>query len=292
MIRPAAFGYNPQTAHSNAFQSETSGPVTEISENARREFDEMAAELSSKGIDVLVIDDEPEPPRPDAIFPNNWLSLHADGTVVLYPMAAENRRIERRIEIVNRLHNRFRINNLIDLSKNEDEGRFLEGTGSIVFDHDAKVAYACLSERTSADVLDSLCAALGYTPFVFRAVDRNGLEIYHTNVLLCIAQKIVIVCTKGATDDAAVLLDSLRATGRDVVEITMEQMYAFAGNMLGLGDNLLVMSRQARESLRPDQLRVIEQHCEIVSPSIETIETHGGGSVRCMIAENFLPRRD
>jgi hypothetical protein len=294
MVRPANFGYNAQTAGTNAFQS-----VPDSKQNtaklARAEFDDMASALRGAGVDVRVIEDTAQPVKPDAVFPNNWLSLHPDGTAVLYPMESPNRRTERRLDIVEGLRATHQIQSVIDLSSGEAHGRFLEGTGSILFDHAHRKAYACLSRRTDPSLLEMLCEELGYSPQTFTATDRNGQEIYHTNVMMCIGPSFAVVCLESIADEGerSVLVDSLENDGKQIIPISREQMRSYAGNMLALetleGAPLLVMSSSARGVLTDDQLAALASHATLLAFDIPTIETVGGGSVRCMLCENFLP---
>ena len=288
MVRPAAFGYNAETAASNAFQNTSRESERDVAERAVAEFETFVECLEAKGVSVLVIEDSVFPPTPDSVFPNNWLSLHETGDVILYPMAAPNRRSERRLDVIERLRDEFFVRDVIDLTKFEHEGKYLEGTGSIVFDHITRIAFACLSLRTDATLLDLVCERLSYAPVNFHAVDRTGLEIYHTNVMMCVATEFAVICNESISSGSPA--ERLAESGREIVEITVDQMHAFAGNMLVVRDNLLLMSQRARNALREEQIRVLEKYCEILSPSVPTIETVGGGSVRCMIAENFLPK--
>jgi len=299
MIRPASFGFNNQTSDSNAFQKNGQSPgAKETLLKAVKEFDKMINLLKEHGVNVVVFQDTPLPVRPDAVFPNNWISFHHDGTVVLYPMMAENRRIERRLDFINLLQKRhhFDIRKIIDLSHFEKDRKFLEGTGSIVFDYHHKIAYAAISPRTDPSVLDILCKELGFHSFVFGASDRNGISIYHTNVMMCIGSHFVIVCSEaiGNVKERKKLLDSFKQAKRHVVEISFEQMYAFAGNMIQLkgntGRDLLVMSGTAYRSLVPEQLAELKKSIIPVVAEIPVIEESGGGSTRCMIAGIFLSR--
>ena len=300
MVRPASFGWNPQTAASNRFQAAAVGTSGTAGRSAVAEFDSVVAALRAAGVTVHVGDDRPEPACPDAVFPNNWVSLHADGTVVLYPMLAPCRRDERRLDLVAALERQggYRVERLLDLTHHELQGRFLEGTGSVVFDHVGRVAYACLSPRTDAGVLDELCAELDYTPFAFRAVDRNGAPVYHTNVLLAIGTDFALVCAPAvAADERDALLERLARDGRRVIVIDHGQLGEFAANVLELraadGARVLAASQRALASLSP-QARAALESCvdRIVALPVPTIEALGGGSVRCMLAEVFLPRLD
>ncbi len=295
LIRPANFGFNEETRASNVFQKDVGGDAELIRKTAVHEFDAAIATLKSHGINAAVIDDTPLPAKTDALFPNNWVSFHADGTVILYPMLSANRRNERRIDIVETLREKFEINKVIDLSHFESEEKFLEGTGSIVFDHVNKIAYAALSPRTHEDVLQHLCELLDYQSVKFRSHDVNGVEIYHTNVMMCVGERFVVVCLDSITETSELQLvtDKLYSTGHTIIDITFEQMNAFAGNMLEVkstgGDSLLIMSQTAHDSLTTTQRNTLESHCTPVPLSIPTIENIGGGSARCMIAEIFLP---
>jgi len=296
MVRPTRFGFNRETALSNYFQQEIAEAAEAVQAQAIAEFDEAVATLRARGVQVLVFDDTPEPYTPDAVFPNNWLTMHPDGTVLLYPLCAANRRPERRPEILAALRQRFALANVIDLSGHEQEGRFLEGTGSIIFDHLHRVAYACLSPRTDAALFREVAERLGYRPVAFRAVDAQGQPIYHTNVMMCVGARFAVVCLASIVDGAerTAVLDALTSTGHEVVDISLAQVGRFAGNMLTLRPatathELLVLSQSAFNSLTAPQRQTLESHCELVPLAISTIETIGGGSARCMLAEVFLP---
>lgn len=300
LIRPVAFHSNPETAGSNAFQREP-GVADPAAEQAAAavEFAGLVGALAEAGVETIVVDDAPHSHTPDAVFPNNWVTFHADGTVVLYPMMAGNRRAERRPEIVERLgrDRGFRVGRVLDLSGGEAEGRFLEGTGSMVLDRVNRIAYACLSPRTDPDALGDACEALGYEPLAFTAVDPGGVPVYHTNVLMSIGADFAVVCEEVITDDGqrAAVRRRLEATGHEVIPITAQQMASFAGNMLEVasrsGERLIAMSANAYASLGPDQVDALSARARIVTVPIGTIEAAGGGSVRCMIAEIHLPRR-
>lgn len=295
MVRPVGFGPNPQTRESNAFQS--AAVVPDAQRAALAEFDGLVAELRGAGVSVLALDDTAEPITPDALFPNNWFTTHADGTVVLYPMCAPNRRAERRIDVLERLRDSgFVCSRLVDLSAHELEGRFLEGTGSLVLDRVGRIAFACLSPRTDLTLLELWCEELGYSCFAFEARDAAGRDIYHTNVMLAVGGRWAVVCASAVADAerARQLLDALAEGGRTVVQIDMDQMAGFAGNILELRDSaggaVIAMSAQAHDALRPAQLRELGRHARIVAVPVPTIEAVGGGSVRCMLAELFLPQ--
>ena len=296
MIRPIRFAGNEQTAASNRFQN--LNEQNNAQAQALLEFDALVIHLRAAGVAVHLLDDTPEPHTPDSIFPNNWVSFHTDGTVVLYPMLAPNRRLERRMDVLQHLSAQgLRIAQTIDLSGHEASNKFLEGTGSVVLDRVHRMAYACISPRTDLDVLGDFAQRLDYELVTFDAADANGVPIYHTNVLLCIGTRFAVLCTEViAAHEQAAVLHALRSTGHEVIEITAAQMQCFAGNMLELctasGATCVAMSHRAYESLNAMQRERLQQLAGqlIVSP-IPTIERLGGGSVRCMLAEVFLPRR-
>jgi hypothetical protein len=301
MIRPASFDYNPQTATTNKMQQPRRRDSGSGQTAALTEFDHFVQALRTEGIPVCVVDDTPTPPKPDAIFPNNWISFHEDGTVVLYPMQAENRRLERRREILDTVTRQLgaEIKRIVDLTGHEAEGRFLEGTGSLVLDHYNRVAYACLSPRTHPAVVEEWARELGYEPVLFEATDRNGVPFYHTNVMMCIGSRMAVLGTCAMSEyDRARVIEKLEVSGRDVIAIQYDEIEQFAGNMLelaswdeALGDyRLLVMSDAARHAVRPDvYARLSASTDSILAVPVPTIERLGGGSVRCMLAEVFLP---
>ncbi|MFM2228352.1 MAG: hypothetical protein RL664_1695 [Bacteroidota bacterium] len=294
MVRPAAFGFNSETAESNTFQRELKLSNEEILEQALIEFDGAVDLMRNHGIDVYVVEDSLIPTKPDAIFPNNWISFHENKTLILYPMEALNRRCERRLEVVLQLQQKFNFTNVIDLSHFESQGKFLEGTGSVVFDHQSKVAFAVLSSRTNEDVLKELCQRIGYKPFVFRAFDSNGHPVYHTNVVMCMGDDFVVICLKAIADEEsrADLLKKFAQLGKKVLEISLEQMNRFAGNMLLLKDRhgriKLVLSETAFQSLAEAQVSFLKSRAELIRFQIPTVEFIGGGSARCMLAEVFF----
>jgi hypothetical protein len=298
MVRPASFGWNAETAASNRFQASAPTIGGDAATRAVAEFEALAAALAAAGITVFAFDDRADPVCPDAVFPNNWVSLHADGTVVLYPLLARSRRRERRLDVLLELERRggHRVGRLLDLTHHELQDRFLEGTGSVAFDHVARVAYACRSPRTDAAVLDELCAELGYTAVVFDAADRAGVPVYHTNVMLSIGTGFVLVCADAVpAEQRGALLERLAASGRQVLAIDHAQMGAFAGNVLelrGAGSaRVLAGSQRAFACLSPGMRERLESCVDrIVAVPVPTIEDQGGGSVRCMLAEVFLPR--
>lgn len=297
MIRPVRFESNPLTAESNLFQGRNRSSPEEQQRDAEAEFDNLVAALEAGGIRVVQFDDTAEPHTPDAIFPNNWVSFHADGKVVLYPMEAENRRTERRQDIIDALAGDlgFQVREIVDLTEHENEGRFLEGTGSLVLDRSHRIAYACLSSRTHLDVLGDFAQRLDYEVIAFNAVDRNGAPIYHTNVLMNVGEGLAVICAEAIPreDQREAVIRSLEQTGHEVINLTFDQMHAFAGNMLELrsssGERVIAMSEQARVSLTPSQLEKISDYANIISAPIENIESSAGGSVRCMLAEIHLP---
>jgi hypothetical protein len=295
MVRPARFGANPETAGSNRFQRAGARPGDAAA--ALAEFDALAARLADAGVEVHVAADTPEPAKPDACFPNNWVSFHADGTVVLYPMMAPSRRAERRPEILEQLRRAgFRITRTVDLGPLEAQGEFLEGTGSVVLDRPHRIAYACRSPRTTAGGLAEFSARLGYHIVAFEALGPDGLPAYHTNVLMAIGERFAVVCAAAIPDaiQRAAVVGELEDSGHEIVDIDVVEMNGFAGNLLALGARddrpLIAMSEAAWQALAPPKRRRLERHGEIVTAPIPTIERLGGGSVRCMLAEVFLPR--
>ena len=298
MVQPSSFGWNAQTQASNRFQREVPDLATNAAARARLEFVGLVGRLREAGVHVTVAEDRARPSCPDAVFPNNWVSLHRDGTVVLYPMLAPNRRQERHLEflgLVERDAGR-QVRRLFDLTPHEARGEFLEGTGSVVFDHVARVAYAAASPRTHPAPLDALCRELGYDACLFDAFDASDVPVYHTNVMLAIGTGFVVVVTDAvAPGQRAQVRDRLHATGRDVVEIDLAAMGRFAGNVLELEAadraRVLALSQAAAEAFGPVALERLRRHVDrVVAAPVPTIETLGGGSVRCMLAEVFLPR--
>lgn len=293
MIRPVHFGFNAETAVNNAFQ--VPGRDANAQEKALEEFDGLVDTLRENDIDVIEVDDTPEPHTPDSIFPNNWISMHADGTIFLYPMFAGNRRKERKTHVLEVLSENFRPGKTIDLTGWENKNLFLEGTGSMVLDRGQKVAYACLSDRTSETVLKDFCRISGYSYVAFHATDASGQPIYHTNVMMCVADRYVVICLDAIKDPAEreQVVARIKETGKAIEEINFTQLNHFAGNMLQVhtkkGEKLLVMSSQAFQSLGEDQLDRLRQYNRIVHASLDAIETNGGGSARCMMAEIYLP---
>ncbi len=298
MVRPKFFGFNAQTAVTNRFQSPA---AADVSERAVREFDAFAAALRAEGVTVCVVDDTDHPRKPDALFPNNWVSFHADGTVVLYPMHAENRRGERRADIVDAVAREtgFTVRRVFDLTHHEKAGRYLEGTGSLVLDHATRVAYACRSPRTHEDVAREWAAEMRYDLELFSANDESGTPIYHTNVLMHVGTRVVVVALDAIDDaDRARIAARLGNSDRQIVAIDHAEMRGFAGNMLEVGSwdeylgdyTILVMSESARHALATVKYKQLYSSVDaVLAVPVEVIERHGGGSVRCMLAEVFLP---
>ncbi|HEX5047332.1 MAG TPA: arginine deiminase-related protein [Gammaproteobacteria bacterium] len=290
MVRPAHFGANPETAGSNFFQSAAPGDQ-DVPARAAREFDALATALAAAGIRVIEIAGAAGDALPDEVFPNNWLSLHADGTAVLYPLLAPNRRRERRADVLDTLRSQriFEARRVVDLTALEQRGVYLEGTGSLVLDRAGRVAYACLSPRTHPQALAELGRELDYTLVPFAAADARGRAIYHTNVLLAIGTRFAALCSQAvAPPQRAALVERLAAGGRDVVDLSFEQLHSFAGNVLELASGrgpVIALSKTALESLDAAQRRTLESHGELVAADIATIERFGGGSVRCMLCE-------
>ena len=299
MIRPASFRMNEETAVNNYFQRETQLDPRMVVGAAQREFDEFVALLRAKGVNVIVVEDIKENDTPDALFPNNWISMHEDGKVGLYPMFAENRRRERREDILDILEeNGFEISEVIDYSSAEEEEVFLEGTGSLILDRENGIAYCALSDRANEELLIEFCEDFEYTPIIFGAyqsAENKRLPIYHTNVMMCVADRFAVICLDSIDDkkERKAVKEQLKSNGKTIVTITEEQMHEFAGNMLqvkGTNGPALVMSDRAYRSLQPDQIKTLESFGPIIHPKLDIIETCGGGSARCMMAEIFLPQ--
>lgn len=298
MVRPANFGFNDQTAHSNRFQNTYFSSIKTLQERALIEFDQMVEQLRSHHVHVDVIEDTYEPIKPDAIFPNNWFSTDANGTIILYPMCAENRRYERRKDLVDHLIKNFHVKTMIDLSMNEQRQSYLEGTGSLVLDRLHRIAYACRSIRTDPELIDRFVRYMNYErpAMIFDSYDDKHQPIYHTNVMMSIGTKLAILCAESIVneDERNRIIQSLEHNGeRKLLLITFSQMKQFAGNMLEieneLGQRYFVMSKSAYQSLTDNQRTIFDEtRTSILYFDISTIEQCGGGSVRCMIAENFL----
>ena len=298
MIEPAAFGFNAETAQNNYFQINSENAETQT--KALQEFNNFVEKLRSKGINVITMKDTLEPHTPDSIFPNNWISMHQDGTVVLYPMCAVNRRWERRNDILEILKRNFSVKEIIDFSAPENDGKFLEGTGSMIFDHDNKIAYGSVSLRLDEPLFREFCEKFGFEPVVFHSyqtANNERLPIYHTNVMMCVADQFVVICLDCIDDETerVNVVNAIVNSGKEIIEISESQMQRFAGNMLQLqnpeGKKFLVMSLSAYQSLTPEQISNIEKYSEIIYSDLETIETNGGGSARCMLAEVFLEKK-
>ena len=292
MIRPVCFAFNAQTASNNHFQQMPEAGK-DVQKMALEEFDAMVGLLESRGVPLLVIQDTAEPETPDSIFPNNWFSSHEDGTLVLYPMFAPNRRAERKEAVVKRILEATGACRIIDLTYWEKEGKYLESTGSMVLDRNSRTAYACLSPRTSPEVLQDFCRKMDYTPVPFHAVDRSGKPVYHTNVMMALGRSFAVLCREAIACEAEwkTVTDSLSSHGKTIVEISPEQMEHFAGNMLEVqndrGERLLLMSQSAFDALREDQRVTLSREDTLVPIPVPHIESVGGGSVRCMLAELF-----
>ena len=298
MIEPIKFGFNAETAQNNYFQVNSENAETQS--KALQEFNNFVEKLRSKGINVITVKDTLEPHTPDSIFPNNWISMHEDGTVVLYPMCAVNRRWERRNDILEMLQTQFQVKEIVDLSAPENDGKFLEGTGSMIFDHDNKIAYGSVSLRLDEQLFRDFCEKFSFEPVVFHSfqtANNERLPIYHTNVMMCVADRFVVICLDCIDDELEreKVQEVIKNSGKEIVEISEEQMQQFAGNMLQVQNaeekKFLVMSETAYKSLTPEQISQIEKYSEIIYSNLDTIEINGGGSARCMLAEVFLPKK-
>ncbi|MEX6627397.1 citrulline utilization hydrolase CtlX [Tenacibaculum salmonis] len=301
MVRPASFRMNEQTAVNNHYQQELANtlPAT-INAKAQQEFDAFVIKLKAIGVDVIVVEDTKKPDTPDALFPNNWISFHENGDVAIYPMFAENRRLEKREDVLAVLEEKgFKINSIIDYSDAEEEGVFLEGTGSMILDRTNRKAYCALSPRADEELFIEFCEDFEYTPVIFTAnqtVNGEVAAIYHTNVMMCVAETFAILCLEAIDDkkEKKSVVKHLKTSGKEVIAVTEKQVVQFAGNMLqvkGANDErFLIMSSSAYNSLTNDQLQKINKHNKIIHSSLETIETCGGGSARCMMAEVFLSK--
>ncbi|MBN8673252.1 MAG: amidinotransferase [Chitinophagales bacterium] len=297
MVRPAAFGFNTETAGNNYFQTNPGTSKEELQQTALAEFDNMLQTLRNHSIHVIVIEDTKEPAKPDAVFPNNWLSTTPEGLVIVFPMYASNRRAEKRDDILEQLAKEFVVKDVQDWSEYEVEGRFLEGTGSMVIDHDEKMIFACISERTSMPLLEKFASTNHYQAIVFLATDKNGNPVYHTNVVMAMGEGFCVLCEEAIEEEWELIAvrQLLESTGHSIIPITREQMYAFAGNMLEVknnnGENILVMSLAAFNSLRKEQKTMLEAYAKLLPVAVPTIEAVEGGSVRCMMAEIFLAKK-
>lgn len=298
MVRPANFGFNAETADSNAFQSKDKSLTrNEIKNRAQLEFDNFVEKLRSRRIHVLVAEDAKKPVKTDAVFPNNWVTMHADGTMLLYPMFSPNRRLERDEKIVQLIEDQYFINKKIHLEHYEGVEKYLEGTGSMILDRVNEIAYACLSPRTDLTLLDEFCDLMDYKRVVFNAVDGKNQDIYHTNVMMALGETFVVICMDTIKDEGQRmnLIKHFESTNKEIIEISLKQMLKFAGNMLQIRNDFLetflVMSEQAYYSLDTAQVHHIQRHTQILFSDIKTIETYGGGSARCMMAEIFFQKK-
>ncbi len=301
MVRPVAFRMNEETAVNNYFQEDIQLQNEEVNKKAQQEFDSLVKKLENVGVNVVVVNDDPELDTPDSIFPNNWVSFHEDGTAVVYPMFAVNRRRERRMEFFEELEKRgFKIDEVLDYTKAEEEDIFLEGTGSMILDRKNQKAYCSLSPRADEDLFIEFCEDMEFTPVIFTAyqdVDGKRKPIYHTNVMMCLAEEFAVICLDSIDDaeEKKNVVKHLKEDGKEVITISEKQVHSFAGNMLQVRGTdekkYLVMSETAHKSLNKDQINRIEKHSAILSADINTIETCGGGSTRCMLAEVFLPKK-
>lgn len=295
MVRPVRFGFNPQTAVNNVFQEKDTR--IDAQQVALQEFDVFVEVLRSHDMEVMVVDDTPEPHTPDSIFPNNWFSTHHDGTLVYYPIFAENRRWERKPSVIEAIRNRFQVQSVVDYVGYESQGRFLEGTGSLIFDRVNRLAYACISPRTDPELVQEVCAGLNYYPVIFEANDQQGTPIYHTNVMMTVADRYAVINLESIPlNDRQRVLSHLEQTDRVIIDISHEQMNRFAGNMLQLRNRhnktYLVMSSQAFNALSDVQAATLAALDPIIHTPLQTIEQLGGGSARCMLGEIFLPLLD
>lgn len=299
MVRPRHFGYNPETADNNSFQTkDTRLSTREISERAIREFDAFVEKLRSAGIRIIVVQDTDQPIKTDAVFPNNWFTTHETGELLTYPMFSPIRRTERQDYAIEQLASEFVIRRRIRLEDKEMEERFLEGTGSMILDRINRIVYACRSIRTDEGLIDEFCRWMDFDAVIFDAYSQEGIPIYHTNVMMALGTTYVIICMDAIRNEEQrlILIDCFGRTGKELITISLEQMNAFAGNMLQVrnqdGDrNYLVMSEQAYRALQTDQIERIKRHSDLLYSPLDTIETFGGGSARCMMAEVFLEKR-
>ena len=296
MVRPANFGYNPETADNNVFQTNNDSlSIREIADRAMKEFDELLSRLKAASIEVVVIEDSVQPKKTDAVFPNNWFTTHDDGRIILYPMYSPNRRLERRTDIIDYLEESYEVSEVKSYTSHEDKGVILEGTGSMIIDRPNKIIYACLSQRTDQRLLDKLSAELGgYEVIGFVAVDDQDVPYYHTNVIMTLGDDLAIICLESIADptERARVEEKLKSTGKVIVDISRSQVLKYCGNMLQVnntkGEQYMVMSQSARDNLTPSQISQIESYVTILSSPIDIIEEYGGGSARCMLAELFL----
>jgi len=296
MIRPANFGYNPETGASNTFQQSTGQEeIDVIKRKARAEFDVLVSKLQSNGINIVIVEDTNDPLKSDAVFPNNWFSSHADGSLITYPMLSENRRQERRGDIIEILKEEFGFSKHYHFEQYEEEGRFLEGTGSMILDRVNKIVYACISERTDVTIINKWCILKAYRSCFFHAVSSNTVPVYHTNVIMSLGESYVLVCLDMIKDseEKLLLMKFFQETEKELIEITEAQVEQFAGNILQVesveGGRCIIMSENAHQAFSKKQISALELHGKIVSADLNTIEKYGGGSARCMLAEIFYP---
>ena len=299
MVRPANFGFNTETAANNAFQvNDTSLSVAQIQQKAIAEFDNFVALLRGRAINVVIAEDTSKPVKTDAVFPNNWITSHGDGTMVLYPMNALSRRSERAENVIQQIESQFIVKKRLHLEHYEEIGTYLEGTGSMILDRVNEICYACLSPRTDLGLLDEWCDIMHHKRIAFHAVDGHGQDIYHTNVMMALGETFVVICMETVRDEAEKLnlIKHFEQTKKDIIEISLDQMMLFAGNMLQVrndfDETFLVMSKQAYDALNKTQIAHIQRHTEILYADIKTIETYGGGSARCMMAEIFFEKKE
>ncbi|HZJ80733.1 MAG TPA: arginine deiminase-related protein [Dysgonamonadaceae bacterium] len=291
MVRPALFTFNEETAKNNHFQKKTSIP--NLSKRALQEFDNFVETLRKNKIQVIVVQDTIDPHTPDSIYPNNWFSTHSTGELVLYPMYAENRRLERKPHVLKAINEHFSAHKIIDLTDWENKNRFLEGTGSMILDHNNRIAYACRSERTDDIVLEEFYTKMNSEPEIFNAFDEQGRSIYHTNIMLSIGEKFAVICAESITDEKRRdnIINKLKNSKKDIIEISYNQMRNFCANIIEVrnsdNESFLIMSETAEQAFTHKQTEVLEKHCKIISSSLNSIEQAGGGSARCMIAEIF-----
>ena len=297
MVRPASFGFNAETAENNVFQKKLEGTQKEIQQKAVAEFDKFVATLRKKDIDVIVFEDSSKPVKPDAIFPNNWFCTLNDGTLAVFPMYAANRRLEKNDELLKMLVEKYNVRDVEDWSEYEAEGLFLEGTGSMIIDQEYKIIYACISPRTNKSVLERFAHAHGYKAMLFYSRDENGTDVYHTNVIMHLGETYAVICLESIPGEAERIAVSqlLISTGHEVIPISLQQVHAFAGNMLQVknakGEKFTILSKSAYNALTKEQKDILQTHSNLLPMDITTIETIGGGSTRCMMAEVFLDKK-
>src|SRR5690625_728010 len=301
MVRPVNYRLNEETAINNFFQKELDLSKEDITKKAQEEFDQFVSKLRKAGVEVIVVDDIKENDTPDSIFPNNWVSFHQNGNVALYPMFAENRRRERREDILLKIEEQgFKIENIVDYTSAEEDDKFLEGTGVLILDHQNRKVYCALSPRADEDLVIEFCEDFEFTPIIFKAyqdVDGKRKQIYHTNVMMGLGEELAVICLDSIDDkkERKMVAESLKEDGKTILDITEEQLHHFAGNMLevrgAFDKKYWVMSEAAKNSLTEEQINLFEKYSEILSSDLSVIETLGGGSARCMLAEVFLPKK-